>query len=236
MKLAIMQPYFFPYLGYFSLIQNTDKWIVFDEVQFIRHGWIERNRILKPQGGWQYLSVPLEKHSRGTLIKEIRIRNSEDWKGSILRQLEHYKKIAPYYSDVIYFLKKAFKANFDSITELNVHLLMETCKYIGIDFKYQIYSEMNLGIENINKPGDWALNISKAINNTTEYFNLPGGIGIFDREAFKIANIKLKFLRIKLNNYRQGGRPFEPGLSIIDVMLFNSPTSISEMLTQYEIL
>ena len=61
-KVAIMQPYFFPYLGYFSLIKHTDEFILFDPVQFIRHGWIERNRILKPENGWQYISVPLEKH------------------------------------------------------------------------------------------------------------------------------------------------------------------------------
>jgi hypothetical protein len=120
-----MQPYFFPYLGYFSLIQNTDKWIVFDEVQFIRHGWIERNRILKPGDGWQYISVPLEKHSRETLIKEIKIRNSEDWKGKILRQLEHYKKIAPYYSDVIEFLNIVFKIETTNIVKLNTHLFSD---------------------------------------------------------------------------------------------------------------
>ena len=73
MRLGIMQPYFFPYIGYMSLIKNTDLFILFDDVQFIRHGWIERNRILKPSGGWQYIAVPLEKHHRDTLIKEIRI-------------------------------------------------------------------------------------------------------------------------------------------------------------------
>jgi hypothetical protein len=235
MKLAIMQPYFFPYLGYFSLIQNSDRWIVFDEVQFIRHGWIERNRILKPGVGWQYISVPLEKHSREQIIKEIRIRNSEDWESKIFRQLEHYKKIAPYYSTIIGFLNKTFELNFESITKLNAYILSETCKYIGVNFNYQIYSEMNLHIEQPNSPGDWALNISKAIN-ATEYFNPPGGIEIFDQEAFKSANIKLKFLNINLFDYFQGKRPFEPGLSIIDVMMFNSPEEIRKMLTQYEIL
>lgn len=229
-----MQPYFFPYLGYFSLIQNTDRWIVFDEVQFIRHGWIERNRILKPGVGWQYISVPLEKHPREMLIKEIRIRNSEDWKGKIFRQLEHYKKIAPYYSTIVEFLNKSFELNFESITKLNAHLLSETCKYIGVNFNYQIYSEMNLHLGQVNGPGDWALNISKAIN-ATEYFNPIGGVGIFDKEAFKTANIKLKFLNINLTNYRQGDRPFEPGLSIIDVIMFNPPDLVREMICQCEI-
>src|SRR5665648_86327 len=91
MKVGIMQPYFFPYLGYFSLIKNTEQFILFDPVQFIKHGWIERNRILKPQGDWQYISVPLVKHSRDTIIKDIQISNTNDWKQTIFAQLVHYK-------------------------------------------------------------------------------------------------------------------------------------------------
>ena len=97
MRLGIMQPYFMPYLGYFSLIKNTDEFILFDTVQFIRHGWIERNRILKPSGGWQYFQVPIIKENgRETVIKNVRINNSENWKSKILAQLQHYKKKAPY--------------------------------------------------------------------------------------------------------------------------------------------
>ena len=97
MKLGIMQPYFFPYIGYFSLIKHTDDFILLDTVQFIRHGWIERNRILKPSDGWQYIMVPLKKHSRETLIKNIEINNEQQWKEKILAQLQHYKKQAPYF-------------------------------------------------------------------------------------------------------------------------------------------
>lgn len=77
MKLGIMQPYFLPYLGYISLIKNTDKFILFDTVQFIRHGWIERNRILKQTGGWQYIQIPLEKKQMSTVIKDVKINNKE---------------------------------------------------------------------------------------------------------------------------------------------------------------
>ena len=73
MKLGIMQPYFFPYLGYFDLIHSVDKWVVFDTPQYIRHGWVNRNRILHPESDWQYIIVPLKKHPRNTPIKEIEI-------------------------------------------------------------------------------------------------------------------------------------------------------------------
>ena len=235
MKIGIMQPYFFPYLGYYALIKNTDKWIVFDEVQFIRHGWIERNRILKPNDGWQYISIPLEKHSRETIIKDIKIKNSEDWKERIIKQLEHYKKKAPYYNQVIAFLKDAFLPDIDSISLFNTHLLNETCKYLGISFNYEIYSEMNLFIDPIEGPGDWALNISKALGATC-YINPPGGIELFEKPKFEKANIDLNFLNINLREYNQHRNFFESGLSIIDVMMFNSPEAITEMLNQYELV
>ena len=90
MKLGIMQPYFFPYVGYYSLIKNTDKFILFDTVQFIRHGWIERNRILKPNEGWQYIQVPLLKHNRDIFIKDLGIKNTELWREKLKAQLQNY--------------------------------------------------------------------------------------------------------------------------------------------------
>jgi len=157
-----MQPYFFPYIGYFSLIKNTDRFVVFDNIQYIHKGWIARNRILKPDNNWQYINVPLRKHHRETLISEIEINNTEDWKGKILRQLEHYKKIAPYYEDVIGLLNNCLKKDFNYIVDLNINALSDVCKYIGIDFNYSISSELDIKWDKINDADEWALEISKA--------------------------------------------------------------------------
>jgi len=235
MKIAIMQPYFFPYLGYFGLIKHTDKWIVLDVVQFIRHGWIERNRILKPTDGWQYVCVPLEQHKRDTLIKDIEIRQTENWKQKILSQLIHYKKKAPFYNSVIDFLNDCFKYDTNNISLLDSYLLKRTCDYLQMDFNYEIYSEMNLSIEPICAPGDWALYISKALG-ATEYINLPGGIELFDKNNFEDHGIKLTFFNINIKEYNQKSSNFEKGLSILDVMMFNSPETIQEMLNQFELL
>lgn len=235
MKVGIMQPYFFPYLGYFSLINHSDEIILLDTVQFIRHGWIERNRILKPGDGWQYISIPLEKHSRETLIKDIRIVNGEEWTQRIIRQLEHYKKKAPNYISTIDFVRDSLNFNTDSITDLNMHLLKETCNYLSIGSKIEVFSEMKLKIEPINGPGDWALNISRSLQ-ATEYINPIGGVEIFDRQAFNKAGIKLSFLKINLNKYNQGRGEFESGLSIIDIMMFNSPEEIRRLLNECELV
>jgi hypothetical protein len=229
MKLGIMQPYFFPYLGYYSLIKHTDRFILLDEVQFIRHGWIERNRILKPAEGWQYVGVPLEKFEFGTRIAEARIRNAENWREKLLRQLEHYRKKSPYYAQAIEVIDKAIGIDTDSITELNRNILLETCRYIGIDRQIDVFSNMGLAIDPVTHAGEWALNITKALGGT-EYINPTGGVDIFRAEQFAAAQIQLKFLGNKLTPYSQRRTVFEPGLSIIDVMMFKDPAQICELL------
>jgi hypothetical protein len=236
MKLAIMQPYFLPYLGYFSLIKHTDEFILFDTVQFIRHGWIERNRILKPSNGWQYIMVPLKKHSRETLIKDIEINNDQQWKEKILAQLQHYKKQAPYFSNVIDILNEIFSKEYATIVDLNLASLKTVCNYLGINTPIQVFSLMNIDIEPANAPDEWALNICKALGNVDEYWNPPGGQSFFDRKKYENAGINLKFHSAILTDYDQKRNVFEPGLSILDVMMFNSIEEINKMLDNYELL
>lgn len=236
-KIAIMQPYFFPYIGYISLIKNTDKFILFDVVQFIRHGWIERNRILKPSLGWQYIGVPLVKHERETLIKDIQINNAENWEDRLFAQLQHYKKKSPFYKQTIEVVQKGLDIETDSIVKLNYSTLKAVCEYLEIPFDCEIFSEMNLEIEQVNAPDEWALNICKALN-YTEYWNPPGGLEFFNRSKYEKAGVDLKFQKVNVQPYpqRRGPENIETGLSIIDVMMFNSPETIREMLNQYELI
>ena len=236
MKLSIMQPYFLPYLGYFSLIKHTDEFILLDTVQFIRHGWIERNRILKPSDGWQYIMVPLKKYSRETIIKDIEINNDQQWKEKILAQLQHYKKQAPYFSNVIDILNEIFSKEYATIVDLNLASLKTVCNYLGINTPIQVFSLMNIDIEPANAPDEWALNICKALGNVDEYWNPPGGQSFFDRKKYENAGINLKFHSAILTDYDQKRNVFEPGLSIIDVMMFNSVDEINKMLDNYELL
>lgn len=236
MRIGIMQPYFFPYLGYFSLIKHTDNFILFDPVQFIRHGWIERNRILKQNGGWVYIKVPLLNKGRDVLIRDIQIDNSQDWQGKILAQVQHYKRIAPYYYRVRSLLGDLMSIRSNSIVEVNKSLLLGIGNYIGVNKEIQIYSQLDLNIETPNTPDEWALNICRAMEGVTEYWNPPGGVTFFDRNKYHNAGIKLKFQSVILSPYKQGDTEFETGLSIIDVLMFNDIDSINHMLDQYELL
>ena len=235
MKLGIMQPYFLPYLGYISLIKHTDMFILLDEVQFIRHGWIERNRILKPDKDWQYIQVPLQKHTQTAVIKDIKINNEIEWEKKIFAQIEHYKKKALYYRKVVDLLKNIFSKKHATIAELNQDALHAVCDYLSVKNDIRIYSEMGLTIDPVFESDEWALNISKAMN-ASEYRNPPGGVSIFHKEKYEKENIALVFHELNLEEYSQNtNHDFIPGLSILDVMMFNTPEKISQMLDNFTV-
>lgn len=233
MKLAGMQPYFFPYLGYFGLIRHSDIFIIADNVQYIERGWIRRNRILSPMEGWQYIGVPLLKCSHTASIAEMRINDGEPWRERILRQVQHYSKKAPYYNEVIRFLEQTLTLETDSISELNVHLLDQTCRYIGIPFNAEVFSQMNVAVKKANAPDEWALNTCKALGAHT-YINPPGGMEFYDPGKYALAGIELEFLKVNCRPYDQRNGVFEEGLSILDVMMFNTPVQIQAMLDDYD--
>lgn len=231
MKLGIMQPYFVPYAGYFELIQRCDKWIVFDTAQYIRHGWVNRNRILHPTNGWQYWGVPIKKHSRDTPIQDICISTNTDWRERLLGQLNHYRGKAPFYPEVIRLVSEALQPSFESLGQLNVHLLEQCCQYLGITFNYQIFSAMELTLPPITCPGDWALEISDALG-ANEYLNPPGGEAIFSPSVFESRGIKLTLQKSRPFIYPTPSFQFVPDLSIIDAMMWCSAEVILKHLVE----
>lgn len=234
MRLAIMQPYFFPYIGYFQLVNAVNRFILFDDVQYIRHGWVNRNRVLKPGEGWQYIIAPLQKHKQTELIKNVKLQEGDEWKKKILRQLEHYKKKAKYFNEAMQLLSCCFDSDETSITKFNAHCLKIICDHLQIPFKEEISSEMNFNYSNVTDAGEWALRISEQLN-ATEYINPAGGKELFDKNKFLNANIKLAFLYPSLEEYDQRRNDFDEGLSIIDVLMFNGIKETKKMINKFEI-
>ncbi|XAM40831.1 hypothetical protein TPELB_11410 [Terrisporobacter petrolearius] len=233
MKVGIMQPYFFPYIGYFSLINSVDKFILLEDVQFIKRGWIERNRILSQNSEWNYIKVPLKKHSQNTLICDIKIKNDDNWKEKILSQLVHYKKNAKYYFKTIELVKECLSIQTDSITELNKHILVEICNYLDIKTDIIIFDSKNTPIIKPNSPDEWALNICLSLGNIHTYMNPEGGKIFFDTQKYKSKNIDIKFIKQNLKSYDQSKAEFIEGLSIIDLLMFNSKEEVKNMLCDY---
>lgn len=234
MKIAIMQPYLFPYIGYFSLIRNTDYFVFFDTPQYIRKGWINRNRILGANGKDVYFTVPVEKCPRETPIKDVKISYHENWKEKWMGQLTIYKKRAPYYPMVMQLVQDVLNSDTQYISEMAIDSVIKTCQYLGIGLDYNIYSRMNLPLFEVGAPDEWALRITQAMKYDT-YVNPPGGKAFFNANKYRNANIELEFLTQEIQEYNQRVREFVPGLSILDVMMFCTPEEIVNMMDLYKI-
>ena len=232
MILGIMQPYFFPYLGYFDLINYTDSWIVFDTVQYIRHGWMNRNRILHPQSGWQYIIVPLKKHRREDLIKDIEVLDDSSWRSRILGQITHYKKKAPYFYETYALVQECLGIEETLLSQINVACLDRVCQHLGISFKYQYFSEMDLQLPPVESSGDWALRIAEVLG-AGEYANPSGGVNIFDPGKFAETGIKFTIREVPPMEYACSGYQFISNLSIIDVLMWNPPEGVKAYLDLY---
>jgi hypothetical protein len=235
MKLAIMQPYFMPYIGYFSLIKHTDRFVVFDTVQYINKGWINRNRIISESPkGFTYMTVPVKKLSRKMFIKDTLIDLSQKWKKKIRGQLAYYKKKAPFYFQIKNLMEDILMKEYQTITELNVEALSIVCKFLDMPFKYTIFSQDRMGINSVNAPDEWALEICKKMGATT-YVNPPGGKSFFNKDKYEFEGVDLNYLIMKLIPYKSVNGAYIPGLSIVDVLMFNDIDQVHMMMDSFEL-
>lgn len=232
MKLAIMQPYFFPYLGYFQLMNYVDEWIIFDHIKFIDKGWVNRNRILhpNPEKIWQFISVPLAKRRQFDNINELSIAQNHHWVDSIMGKLTTYKK-APHYNETIELIHECLSGSPINLSMMLKKTLQQTAQYLGIQTTITTQSHQNWELPEITHPGQWALEISK-LKGAKTYINPHGGSEIFQQDEFDNAKIELQFLKPILQPYPQYRGNFTKGLSIIDVMMWNDKHSIQRMLKQ----
>lgn len=227
MHLCIMQPYYFPYIGYFDLLNRADNWVVFDTVNYKPKTWMNRNRILHPSEGWQYISVPVYKHVGLGRLCDVLPVNLYAAKRRLIGQLDHYRtRRAPYYRETVGILERIFDADgIRTLTDLNVRATIEIARHLGIKTQYSFLSKMNLTLPDITHPGQWAMEISKALRAST-YINLSGGVSIFSAEDWNKANIDLKFTMPSNFIYSCAPYEFTPNLSIIDCLMWNSVAKI----------
>lgn len=232
MRLGIMQPYFFPYLGHFSLIASVDQWIVFDVTQYTPKSWMNRNRILHPKEGWQYVTVPLSNSSTSIKTYEAVPQNMADAKKSTLGKISHYKRYAPMFYKVHKLVEKAFDCAIDgTLVDLNVSALSAVCDYLDIPFSYRVCSRLDMDYPSSLGPGGWAPYICNQLG-ATEYVNPVGGKEIFDIAEFQRHNISLYFAEFTEFHYSTSPYTYEPNLSILDVLMWNSPGDIITALTR----
>ncbi len=228
MNIGIMQPYFFPYIGYWQLINTVDTFVVYDDVNFINKGWINRNNILVNNIS-HLISVPLVGASQFKLINEIDIVHDRRTFEKILKTITISYKKAPYFNDVIGIVENFFLNDEKKISKRLKDSIIEVCNYL--DIKNKIVLSSNISLNDDFKGQDRIINIVKALNGSI-YTNPIGGKLLYDRIFFKKLGIELKFIKSKEIKYSQFKNDFVPSLSIIDVMMFNSKDDINFFLNE----
>ena len=229
MRLGIMQPYFFPYLGYWQLLANVDKYVVYDDVTYIKGGWINRNNLLI-NGQKNLLTMQLEKASSYTLIKDIAIK--DDFV-KFLKTIEMGYKKAPFFEDIFRLLKDICQCPDKKLGQFLFNSHIKICEYLGIDTELILSSSFEKHTELKGK--DKVISICKQLG-ADEYINASGGQELYDKKEFEENGIRLNFLQANLREYRQLKNEFVAGLSIIDIMMFNSKEEIKEMLNDFKLV
>lgn len=234
MKLAIMQPYFMPYIGYFQLIKAVDKFIIYDDVTYIKQGWINRNQLLI-NGEAKKFTIPISNGSSNNLIKDVVISDVafDKWKITFYKTLMSSYRRAPYYTEVVDLIDRIVNCSTNYISELAVNSIEETLKYLNISRNIVRSSEVYNNKELMSQHR--VLDICKK-EFAKIYINPIGGQELYSKEVFRQNGLELFFINAKEFKYQQFNNEFVPWLSIIDVLMFNSPRSISEMLDNYELV
>lgn len=232
MKVGIMQPYFLPYIGYWQLLNVVDQYVIYDDVNFIKGGWINRNRILV-RGKPQYINVQMDGASSFKKINEVGIDGDMRWRKKLLKTIEMAYGKAIYYQAAEPLIHDIVMYEADNLAAFITHSIKRICEYLHIDTKILISSELEHNVELHGQ--DRVLDICRRLH-ATEYYNAIGGQAIYSKEKFLRAGIKLCFLSTEFVEYKQYGYPFVPALSILDMMMFNSANTISRFLSLYTLV
>lgn len=233
MKLGIMQPYYLPYIGYWQLLNAVDKYVIYDDVNFIKGGWINRNRILN-NGVVQYFNVPMAGSSPFKHINQISVNNADilvEKNKKTLWNAYHHAKMFSQVSPVIYDILECQRDNLAEYLEFSIRAV---CKYLEIDTELYISSNINKNDELHGE--EKVIDICKSMGADT-YYNAIGGRELYHPDEFRKNRIQLYFLKSDDIVYQQGkSERFEANLSIVDVMMNNDVVQIKQMLQQYTLI
>jgi hypothetical protein len=223
MKLGIMQPYFFPYVGYFQLIAAVDVFIIYDNIKYTKKGWINRNRILV-DGSDLMVSLPLKSGSDSLDIGQRTV--SEDYDPEkLLRKIRAAYRTAPYFAQTFPLLERSFLHDDRNLFSFLRHCILCACEFLGI--KTEIRTSSHVTVDHSLKSQEKVLALCEECG-ADLYINAIGGAELYSKQEFLERGIALKFLRSRPFTYTQFANEFVPSLSIIDVMMFNSRDVVLE--------
>lgn len=232
MKTVIMQPYLFPYLGYWQMIASVDLFILLDDVNFIKRGWINRNNILLNDKAHLF-TLPLLNATQNKLISDISVTDNDKDKQKILRTIEAAYKKAPYFKDIFPIINDIITFQDYNLVPFLLHHFEQIFSYLGI--KINMIRSSEIEKDSALKAQDKIIDICHRTK-TTHYVNAIGGIELYKKERFEEECIKLNFIKMRNICYPQFKNEFIPCLSIIDVLMFNDVETVNEMLNEYDLI
>ena len=231
MTIGIMQPYFFPYLGYWQLISTVDRYVVYDDVTYIKGGWINRNNILI-NGKASLITLPLDNSSSFKKINEIEITKDKKPVEKLIRSIGMAYAKAPYRDEVMPLIEDLLLRN-TNIARLNYESILKIKEYLGFDTEIILSSSM--AKNDALKGQDKVIHINKLLG-ATRYINAIGGMELYNRQDFEAEGLELKFLQMRNISYKQLKNDFVPYLSIIDVLMFNGADGTNEFLKEFTLV
>lgn len=231
--LSIMQPYVFPYIGYFQLIEASTEIVFYDDVNYIKRGWVNRNRILLNNQGFLF-TIPVEKASQNKKINEIVPAIDDKFRRKLFLQLESAYSKAPFYNEVTNLSINTFERDYQNIGDMGIQSVLAVFEYLGKTVQWRKSSvsfPQNAGIDK----ADRLIDITKQLG-YKKYINPIGGKEIYQKEYFKNQGVDLYFLKSGNIKYRQSSKEFVPYLSIIDVLMYNDKHTVLNFLKEYDFL
>jgi len=243
MSIAIMQAYFFPYIGYFQLINSVDTFLIYEHVTFRKKSWITRNRILdKGKVAPIFIKVPVLKQSSNKLISEVKIDNKTDWRKKIKNLLFYNYKKSPFFDEIYTDLLCIIDINAEDLHTYNSLIVQKICVLLDIDTKI-IYDnsaclelESNLLKNNINDIKTQRIVELCRQQKVKHYVNPIGGVDLYCKKEFNKNDLKLSFVNTLPFSYNQFGLDHQPYLSIIDVLMHKGIKGTKEIIKKYELV
>lgn len=227
-----MQPYFFPYIGYWQLIYAADRFVIYDDVNYIKSGWINRNRILI-NGTASYITIPLNQASANKNICEIDLQSSINWQEKLIKTIEMTYRKAPFFMEVFPVIEKIIRYESDNLADFLAHQLQTLALFMGIKTEFVVTSR---SYENDDLSSqERILDICRREGATT-YVNAQGGQALYNTETFRDAGVDLRFIVMRSVPYKQRSIGFTPYLSIVDALMENGPLGIKQHLDCFELI
>lgn len=222
-SVAVMQPYFFPYIGYYQLLNYADYFVVLDDVSFRQRSWITRNQIRLHKNPFTF-SIPIQNSSQNSLIKDLKLYHLDEWKKKFLKTIYHAYSKYPNFKDVNCLIQAILNFENNKLSEFLFNSILTTSNYLSI--QTPILSSSDIGYDRNVGASDRMINICKSLN-CDIYINLPGGKSIYNKQYFAENNIDLRFLE---------GKPKGSKISIIHDLMENSETDFKKNMLNIEIL